>query len=569
MEKEFTFRLNRFAGCHFSDHASFALEDGESPDMVNFKINDGFCLEKRAGYTRVLESQDPIRGVWYGKREGKDCYLVVRGNTLFHSETGFADVTAVSGEEIPGEEKVFFFPFSRSIYLLTGTQIMKYTGDQVSVPEPYAPLVMTSTTPSGNGTLFEEPNLLGNKMRQLFSPDGESYVFVPALRGIYGVSEVKENGRVIPDTRYYWDISIQALQLLYLPRRGYDTLEVTYLVERDEEAAKRINECRFAVSFGGASDTRAFLYGNPNTPAIRYHSGMVDGEPSLEYFPENAYTFVGSGAPITAIMRHYDRQIIFTENAAYYSYLEYLTGENGKLIASFPVFPLSDDRGSLPPGQALLIENTPCSFNKEGLFRWVSTNIRDERNAVCISQAIAQRLRQEDASRAILFHRKANSELFICCQGHLYIYNYRLKVFYYYEIPDASGFFEVEGVLYFFDASSIFVVGGTTDDGAPISAVWSSKTFSFQNPLKKKNLHRFLLYAKAPDGASAEIRLDADGGARSETKEIAFSAGEQSSVDLRITKRHFFLLGIRMETQGTQPLILIGAEWKGRITDEH
>ncbi len=568
MAKDFTLTLEKFLGYHASLDPARELTEGESSEMLNFKITDGFGLKKRDGYVPAfLSQQDDIRGIWCGKVGGEDRYLAAVGKVLYASPKGFEDLSPVEGE-IPGSEKVVFFPFYRGVYLLTGEGIKKYDGNALLPLEPHIPLVMISTAPSGNGVVYEEPNILTNQIRQSFSPTGEDRNFYPAFNNIQAVVSVKQNGIEMDSSKYYWDEAMCALVFLNPPARGVDNLEVLMKMYT-EDVSDRILNCRFAVGFGGASDTRAFLYGNRESPAMRYHSGIVEGEPSFEYFPETGYTFVGSGSPITSILRHYDRQLIFTEDAAYYSYLEYMVGESEKLIASFPVLPLSDDRGCVPEGQALLVENTPCTLSRNGLFRWVSTNIRDERNAVSFSQPIDVALQKETAEHAILFNRKGTSELYLCFGSHLYVYNYRLGLFYYYEVPPVLGFCETENGLYFAAGKNVFRVEGESDDGEEIPTLWRSKPLSFTVPFQEKNLYWLTLISMTGDAAKVSVSFRRQNGEPEEERTFFVRGGQdQSLLRLRCLKRRFQLLEWKIASSGSQPFSLVGAQFRGRTTDK-
>ncbi|MBR5295845.1 MAG: hypothetical protein IKU24_04565, partial [Clostridia bacterium] len=351
MAKDFTLKIERFEGLRCSNDKTEELSLGESPEMVNFKITKGFKLARREGYQSLLNTEKKIRGIYIFRLNSRTFYLAVIGKALYVSENSFSSLTPLS-LEIPGEEKVTFFPFCERVYLLTGSGIFEFDGEQVRPIEPHVPLIMISTTPDGSGTLYEEVNVLTRKVRQTFSPDGEALFFRPILTDIRRIDWVKIDGELVEETQYTWDDNKYAFSFLGAPRAGVDRLEIQYELG-GESAAHRILNCRFASAFGGASDTRAFLYGNKESPGVRYHSGIVEGKPCFSYFPETAFSLVGTGDAITSILRHYDRQLIFTERGAYYSYLEYMTGSEDKIIAAFPILPLNEERGCAPCGQAL------------------------------------------------------------------------------------------------------------------------------------------------------------------------------------------------------------------------
>ena len=409
-------------------------------------------------------------------------------------------------------------------------------------------------------------NLLTKKVRQRFSPDGKNVIFPAAVENIVDIDWVRINGVLQSDDSYWFNFDNSSFEFIGAPREGTDTIEIQYELV-GEDVSDRIKKCRFATAFGGANDTRAFLYGNPDSPAVRYHSGIVDGKPSFAYFPETAYALVGAGEPITSICRHYDRQLIFTESGAYYSYLEYMTGSEDRLIAGFPILPLNAERGCIAPGQAVLVKNTPITLAEDGLYQWISTNIRDERNAESLSEPIDQALRQENLSEAILFNRKETSELYLCVGENCYVYNYRLKLFYRHRLPRILGFCR-EGDLYFYTEDGIFTVGGDTDDGTPIAALWRSKLLDFSEKRKAKKLFGTTLVAKGGEGSSLQLSLRSENETEQFTKRVHFSgAPEGDRFCLRTPKRRFGALELSLETDSSESVHVLSLFLRGRITD--
>mgnify|MGYP003308557908 CR=1 FL=1 len=465
-----------------------------------------------------------------------------------------------------GEGQVVFFPYHSKLYLLTGESIYCYDGTGFSTIEPYIPLIMICTPPDGSGTVYEEINLLTRKVRQRFSPDGVGRKFPAAVENVDAIDWVKFYGVIQRDDFYWFDFDNSSFEFAGAPNAGVDSIEIQYQIAA-EDVSDRIKKCRFASAFGGSSDTRVFLYGNPDSPAVRYHSGIVDGKPAFNYFPETAFSLVGTGEPITAICRHYDRQLIFTAGSAYYSYLEYMTGSEGRLIAAFPVLPMNEERGCVAYGQAILVKNTPVTIAEDGLFQWISTNIRDERNAENLSDPIDQALQKELLDQAILFNRKEKSELYLCVGENLFVYNYRLKLFYRYRVPSILGFCQGDR-LYFYNDAGIFAVGGNTDDGQRIHAVWKSKLMDFSHKTKLKKLFATTLIAKGEIGSELQLSFRSENDTEAFTKRVHFSGkSEGERIELPTPKRRFGALEISVETDSEESVHVLSLFFRGRITD--
>lgn len=567
MAQDFTLRIDRFTGLKLSEDHTDALSVGDGAEMVNFRITSANKLKRREGFSPVFSAPEAMRGIYCGNFQGKMHYLAACGERLYTSTVGF-DALEPLETALPGEGRVFFFPFHSELYLLTGEEIYRYGEEGIEVLEPYVPLIMICTPPkgAGAGVVYEDVNILTKKVRQRLSPDGRGVLFPCAVENIYGIDWVKINGAVQREDSYIFNFDEACFEFIGAPRAGVDTVEIQYRL-LGEDVSDRIKKCRFATAFGGANDTRAFLYGNPDSPAVRYHSGIVDGKPSFSYFPETAYALVGTGEPITAICRHYDRQLIFTTGAAYYSYLEYMNGSEGRVIAGFPILPLNEERGCIAPGQAILVKNTPVTLAREGLFQWISTNIRDERNAEWMSESIDQALRREDLSKAILFNRKENSELYLCVGENCYVYNYRLKLYYRYQLPCILGFCR-EDALYFYTAEGIFKVGGNLDGTERIRAYWRSALLDFSDRSKEKKLFGTRLIAKGGKGSELTLSLREENEAEKVTKRVCFSGKKEGErVSLRTPLRRFGAMELSLETDSEEGVHILSLFLKGRITD--
>lgn len=565
MAKDFTLSLESFGGLKLSTDNTEDLALGDGAEMVNFRITDARKLKRRDGYFRVFAAPVALRGMFCGTVGGKETYLALCGKHLYASGVGF-DRLEMLETEVTGEGQAFFFPYHAKLYLLTGENIYCYDGTGLSEIEPYIPVVMICTPPDGSGTVYEDVNLLTRKVRQRLSPDGYGTSFPAAVENVEMIDWVKLYGTVQREDSYWFDIDTHTFEFVGAPRPGVDSIEIQYEISA-EDVSDRIKKCRFATAFGGASDTRVFLYGNPDSPAVRYHSGIVEGKPSFAYFPETAFSLVGTGEPITAICRHYDRQLIFTTGNAYYSYLEYMTGSEGRLIAGFPVLPMNDERGCVAFGQAILVKNTPVTIAEDGLFQWISTNIRDERNAEHLSDPIDQALQKEKLEEAVLFNRKEKSELYVCVGENLYVYNYRLKLFYRYKVPPIFGFCQGDR-LYFYNEEGIFAVGGNTDDGQRIHGIWKSKLLDFSNKTRGKKLFGTTMIAKGGAGSELQISFRNENDTENLTKRVRFSGkNEGERIELHTPKRRFGAMEITIETDSEESVHVLSLHFRGRITD--
>ena len=455
-----------------------------SPDMLNFKITDNFALRKRGGIRSIFDgSGDKIEGLWAG-------YIDKIYTLLFICDGNLYKLNPVTGTETVlgyvDTGPAVIFEFSGKVYILNGKKYSRYDGDTLSEVEGYVPLIAVGCSPSGAGTTYEDINLLTPKRRQQFSSDGISADYKLAEKNITGIHYIKLSGLNYYD--YTYNLTAGTIHFNTVPPEGINNLEICYQKSQDRN---RIIKNRFCMLFGGNVDSRLFLWGHPDYPNYRFHSELADGKPSVEYFPENNFTVIGN-TEITDIVSQYDRQLIFTKDRAFYSYCEIRQDKLGNYYSSFPVYNLNGEKGNLIKGSCCIINNDPITFCNDGINRWSSTTVENEKNAVCISYPIAdivsEIIKGNSFSSLRLFDFQTNSELIFYYNQHAYIYNYKLGVWYVYDEMLCDFFCEYNGRLYFsYNDKIYFLSENETNDGSSaVTAYWKSPFFTAGTaPLRK------------------------------------------------------------------------------------
>ncbi|MBQ7897996.1 MAG: hypothetical protein IJ323_06195 [Clostridia bacterium] len=482
MAKSFTSEIHKFLGLH-EPLGDTVLKAGESPKMKNLKVTDSYTLTLREGF-EVLEKID---GEPRGITSFKDSIFFVAGCSVYRRYNG---ESALVGELESDEGKVTFLPFGDKLYFLDGTKIKVWQGDGVEDISPYVPLVAISTDHFGAGVAFEDINLLTPERRQSFTMDSDYRDLILAEQNISEVKSVTLNGELMADNTYTVDLENGTVTLKSAPVTDPNAYEVRY-VKGSSESEALIHRMRYAALWGGDNDTRIFLWGDSENPDIYRYSGVHDGMSGMDYFPELYFNKSLSGRKVTSILRHYDRLLVFTENDAYYSYIETKSDGNGKEYLSFPVRTLSSSVGCSEEGCALLALNTPITVSRGTLYRWVSTSIRDERNAEDIGERIKAGLREVINKGLSVFDREREGELYLWNEDNLYVYNYALDLYYYYEGLNAACFTEApSGDVYFQrnDGSLCHFISESFDDGKKVSFHWETG-YEDASGLDTKNIH--------------------------------------------------------------------------------
>jgi hypothetical protein len=198
------------------------------------------------------------------------------------------------------------------------------------------------------------------------------------------------------------------------------------------------------------------------------------------YWPMYTDSDVGE-YEITDIKTQYKNQIIFTTgdssgaSAWYSTEQDYTDPSSGIITALFPVYPINAKIGNMAPGQVQIITNNPFTIWK-GVYKWVSTYVMDEKNAQWVSERIQRDLDELDLSKAITWDWDEKGLYIFCIGKRVWIYNYRVDVWYTLDLPhEPTCFMTVEKQLLFgttdgqlmrFDESI------TTFDGEEIIATW-------------------------------------------------------------------------------------------------
>lgn len=487
MAQNFRLTMDKFKGLHECEAGESRLLSGESPRMKNLLITDSYTLMQREGWRVVCNVGGEARGLFSGNVAGVERVIFVLSDKVYLLNSGEKEEIGTL-ESTTGE--VSIFSFNSKVYFLDGVKIKVWDGEEFGDLKPYVPLVLISCDHQSAGTAFEDANMLTGTIRQQFSPDGTRKDFRLLLQDIDSVDSVKVSGEVKDPEDYTVNLSRGIVNFSTAAAAGTNTVEITY-TKSNGETAQNIHRMRYAVSYGGDNDTRIFLWGDPEYPSHIRYSGVFDGISGMEYFPENNFNRIGSGERVTSLVRHYDKLLIFSKSSAYIASGTQERDVAGIVYTSFPTRILSSDIGCATDNFATLIDNSPVTLTGGGLYRWSVSGVRDERNAKEFGERIRQGLRLFTTEGVSTFDREGTGELYIYKGNSIYVYNYRLDVFYYYEGICAHAFCETgDGEVYFLtpDGKLCVMCPSPFDGEEPIEFVWESGYEEFLG-LEMKNIH--------------------------------------------------------------------------------
>lgn len=505
--------VRRWLGLNENPDGDTGLKLGEATVMRNFRITPEGSLQLRPGYRRkcLLADGSPVRGLWSGYVKGEKHLLAACGGRIWSIQPDTWE-TSELGAVTDGQTT--FFGFSNAVYILDGADYYVWTGaGGIASVEGYIPVIATASPPAGGGTLLEPVNKLTGKKRQQFSPTGSAAVFQLAETGVDGIDRVKVNGELVT-SGYTVNLAAGTVTFTAAPAAGVNTVEITWTKGTGDRG--KVTGMRFCELYNGAQYSRVFLYGDGTNRAL--YSGLdEDGQPSAEYFPDlNVLDAGDENTPITGLIRHFSRLIVFKRDSAYSVTYSTLTLTDGTVTAGFYVTPINRAVGHEAAGETALVENNPWSLFGGAAYEWkpASTGLtNDERQARRRSDKARETLHSFDLTRCRLFDDNQRQELYLCCGDRALVCNYAADAWYAYESFPAVCMASVDGELYFGTGD-----GGImhlsrdyhSDDGAEIDARWESGALSFDRSWREKSDLRLWVTLKPESQAriTAELLTD-------------------------------------------------------------
>lgn len=486
-------RIGPFAGIDLSTNQA-QINENNSPDMLNFNIDERGSLNKRTGFERVFPTSlgpGPINGAYeYRKTDGTLYFLLAHGTKLY-TQSGYDQPVEIYNGL--ANSPINFFTMNDKCYIMDGTNYLVFDGILVTDVIPYIPTLSISKEPTGGGTALEEWNLLGRGFKDSFSADGVAKDFILSLKGIDAtlVTAIVNGTTMNEGSGFTVDRTNGKVTFTTAPAKGTNNVVIT-AYKTYEGYADRIKKCRFHAVFGGSNDTRIWVSGNPSMPDYAWRLGLND--PS--YAPENGFYKYQDN--VKAFSKQYDSLVVHREGGLHQITFELVNGQ-----ASFPSKPINDQVGTYASRSVQIIENNPVFLSKNGVYMLNASNVRDERNVSHISANVDPRLLKEsnlDKAIAIDYDKK----YWIAVNGNVYIFDYAINQWYMYNNINASCLFEKDGLLYFGSTTEGLLyrfkdethLEAYEDDGAPINAYWVSKLFDFGRPEYRKAVERIFLDMK-------------------------------------------------------------------------
>ena len=521
-------KIKEFLGLNENPDGDTHIKSGEFSSMRNFRITRDKHLQIRPGQKTVLnlhtfwdtwanaQSEAPsvtnpkFCGAWEGTVGGNEHMVAAFGGVLFdvYLEGGTARVIGTCTED-----KTSFFGFGGKVYLLNGHEYMSWDGGAstsfVSV-DGYIPTVQTAVNPQGYGTLLENVNRLTGKRRVKYSPDGTATAYQLPEREVDEVVSVEGT-----DSTYTLNGTTGVVTFASAPAKGTNTVTIIYRKGNGERS--EVTGMRYAELFNGSTDTRVFLYGDGTNKAIYSGVDLDKSQPSAEYFPDLYEAAIGDeNTPITAMIRHYARLLVFKPASAWSVDYNVVTTASGAVTSAFYVTPVNRQFGNEAPGQVQLLENNPLTLDEGSVYQWKATSssgniTSDNRNASRVSDRVKDTVGGFDFSETVTFNRKTENEFWFLYNGQAAILNYANDTWYLYSNMPFRHMEEVHGQAYGFTEDGKIVHVSRqyrNDDGEDIDAYAATGSMDFDRDWMLKYSPVLFVALQPENGARVTVTVE-------------------------------------------------------------
>ena len=535
-------KIKEFLGLNENPDGDTHIRTGELSRLRNFRITRDKHLQIRPGQKTVLSlkaawdtwaaEQSPaptltpeLCGAWEGSVGGKERVVAAFGGVLFdvNLTAGMARVIGTCTQD-----RTSFFGFGSKVYLLNGHEYLSWDGGSETsfqTVEGYIPTVQTAVNPSGYGTLLENVNRLTGKRRVKYSPDGTSKTFHLPEKDVDEIVSVE--GTTATHTL---DKTAGTITFSAAPEAGTNTLSVIYRKGSGERA--EVTNMHYAELYNGATDTRVFLYGDGSNRTVYSGVDLDKSQPSAEYFPDLYEASIGDeNTPITAMIRHYSRLLVFKTHSAWSVDYNVVTTASGATTSAFYVTPVNRQFGNEAPGQVQLLENNPLTLSEKSVYQWKATSssgniTSDNRNASRISDRVKDTISGFDPAETFTFNRKTENEFWFLFGGQAVILNYANDTWYLYSNMPFVHMAEIRGEVYGFTKEGKILHLSRqyrNDDGAEIDAYAATGSMDFDKDWMLK--YSPLIYVAIQPETGARVTVTVESNRRSDYPEKLVAAG--------------------------------------------
>jgi len=541
MSKENKTLKIRFDGFNGIDLRRTHSGDKSIKDIVNFRIKDDGSLEKRCGFTSIYTPLMRIRGIWSGTIGGEFVCYLVDGSRLIKLDVDTKE-TQDLGSIGNSTGKVHFFFYRDTLYLSDNIGLYRITQqDGIDPIVGYVPLYGKEWATTFPGEIYEPLNLFNRYARITYRATEEHTNMLATSLPVAQIYSIYKNGELLSPDSYSYDADVKAIAVSSVDPG--DFFEVALLFEGNLPQSN-IYESTQAFVFGGAHNSRIFMWGSSEKNLV-FVSRHVSKECLDEsermfpacgpiYFPEGncEFTVGDSKNKITAMLRHYDRLLIFSDCDTWVAESSDCDRED------IPIMRINTSVGCVSNnGVSMGRKNSPVTIGAHTIHYWTSETDRlEECNALPLSEEINERLSNDFFENAIIFKDNFRDEIWFHQVGsteNTWVYNLSSNKWVRFTNINASMFFATKDDVGFV-ANDLRVLKFTKDmykdkytgfDQSDITASLKTGILDFDTECKKR-LSSLAITADL-DGGSIQVNIESDNGSIT-SKEILHQEGVPS-----------------------------------------
>lgn len=511
-------KIEKFKGVDLTN-APANVDIGRSPEAPNMIRDTPGKVRKRMGYYLDRQYDSAVYGVHHLVEATQTKRLVHAGTMLYDGDT-----VIYTGMN---EARSKAWQLNGRLYIIDGKELICYGkfDDTYTVKRlseiATVPTTSIGRTPNGEGTPYDEYNLVQPKFINLFIGTSGDTVYQLGSSELDSVDKVEvmdSNGEWVTKTAgtdYTADLTLGTVTFTTAPGappvNSRENIRITASKTIDGYA-DCINKCTVSIIYGieGATD-RLFLSGNPDYPNRDWFSALTeDAAPDPTYFGDLSYNLVGlSNSAIVgySLVGNYlathkseaeDGRNVIIRSGSYVT-------SGGIMKAAFPTVNIIQGMGAVGKYNFAYL-NESLFATKLGIFAITAQDITGEKYTQERSFYIRGALVEEDLENA--YAVTYNDFYVLATESRVYILDGLQKVYeknnpysnfqyecYYWDIPNISVLFNEDGALCFGTYNGEIMRFYTdkneqysyNDNGAPIKARWDTNALDGELFYKKKN----------------------------------------------------------------------------------
>lgn len=437
-------------------------------DVLNFRVNENGCLEKRSGYKTLVKLTNTIRASWSGSFNGTFTCIFIYSNIVSSISPTSGAISNI-GSIYSTVGSISIFHYENALYIKDQYYLYKVT-DTIVKTTGYIPLYGKDWGTSFYGEVNEPLNILNRYARISYKVSSPYTAMLPTKHPVKSIIALYRNGSLVDSSGYEFDVDFNTINVQDISVGDTFLAYVEYTDATDETTAIFTDSAKTVV-FGGGIDNRVCLWGSstePNSLLINTYVSHADLTEAKKintlcdrlYFTDASKISVGDGKGIIkAVMNHYDKLLILTENNAWMTD-SFTTGTN-----SFQAMNINSSVGCYSATGYTKAGSFPISIGKHGLYKWVyKSTSPGEFQAVCISKPISHYINSGYLKTSLIYYHASKNELWLCNPrdvGIAWIYNLSNDTWVRFSNIHSTGFFDANGNLGIYYNSYIFVFNDT------------------------------------------------------------------------------------------------------------